>query len=49
MIYDGICPYCGGSMLLVNPGINDEMICDTCDYRITAGGEEIIPDEGEEE
>ena len=49
MIYDGTCPYCGGRLELVSPGINDERVCDTCDYMITASGEEIISEEGEEE
>ena len=42
---DGICPYCGGDLILLNPGINDEKVCDTCDYQILASGEEIIPEE----
>ena len=48
MIYDGICPYCGGRMVLLNPGVNGEEVCDTCDYMITASGVEIIPKEEEE-
>ena len=45
MIYDDTCPYCGGRLELVSLGINDEEVCDTCDYQILASGEEIIPEE----
>ena len=40
---DGVCPYCGGDLILVNPGINDEKECDTCEYHISASGEEYAP------